>query len=340
MTTRTEKRTHFIQRIGWGDANAVVVAGDASNRHYERLTKPNGTTAILMNAPPEKGEDVRPFVKILNILRTFGLEAPELLYADENEGFLLLEDLRDDLFARVCEQEPRQEKELYRAAVDVLAALCQMPAPETVHPYTIADFLIETDRVTDWYLPGVTGNPVSSDFENAFRAHITEAFYKIETTLPTLVLHDYHAENLLWLPERTGLKKVGLLDFQDAFIGHPAYDLVSLLEDARRDTSPELQAAMKSHFLSTTRLEPEAFNYAYAAIGAQRNLKIIGIFARLCIRDGKPRYVDLIPRVWAHLQNDLAHPDLRSLKEWVYRYIPTPTPEVLTRIKEAPHAAQ
>jgi aminoglycoside/choline kinase family phosphotransferase len=153
-----------------------------------------------------------------------------------------------------------------------------------------------------------------------------------------LVLRDYHAENLLWLPERGGVKSVGLLDFQDALIGHPAYDLLSLLEDARRDTSQSLQANMKHYFIKQSGVDDTAFNADYATLGAQRNLKIIGIFARLCIRDKKPHYVDMIPRVWAHLQRDLSHPKLAGLKAWVDRNMPAPSPEILARIKEAAYA--
>ena len=152
---------------------------------------------------------------------------------------------------------------------------------------------------------------------------------------PCLVLRDYHAENLLWLPDRDGVKNVGLLDFQDALIGHPAYDLVSLLEDARRDTDPELRSAMIRRYLSLTGLDQTDFHRAYAVLGAQRNLKIIGIFTRLWIRDGKPVYLDKIPRVWDHVQRDLAHPDLVELKNWIARHVPAPDQSILNRIRKA-----
>ena len=339
MINRAQKRNDFIARAGWGDASAIVVAGDASNRSYDRLTKAGGQTAILMNAPPEKGEDVRPFVKILNLLRAHGLEAPALLGADNTHGFLLLEDLGDNLYARVCQAEPALETTLYQAAIDVLLQLQTLPAPTDVAPYGLAVYLHETDLVTDWYLPGISGKPTPPDLQSSYQAEVTAACNAIKSTSPVLVLRDYHAENLLWLPEREGTKKVGLLDFQDALMGHPAYDLVSLLEDARRDTSPALQSNMKAYFIERLDADPDAFNYAYAAIGAQRNLKIIGIFARLSMRDTKPHYVDMIPRVWAHLEQDLSHPDLANLKQWVDENLPEPTPENLARIKEAQNAA-
>jgi aminoglycoside/choline kinase family phosphotransferase len=339
MDARNQKRKEFVRNIGWNDATSVVVAGDASNRSYERLTKQDGKTAILMNAPPEKGEDVKPFIKILTHLRNNGLEAPALLDSDHENGFLLLEDLGDDLFARICQTKPEQEKHLYKAAIDVLLKLHSAPIPTDVPPYDLAVYLRETDLVTDWYLPSITGQVTSYALVKSYRAEITTACDAIQTPHSVLVLRDYHAENLLWLPERNSIKNVGLLDFQDALVGHPAYDLVSLLEDARRDTSKELQVSMKSYFIEKSRAAKDAFEYAYAAIGAQRNLKIIGIFARLCVRDAKSHYVDLIPRVWAHLQRDLNHPELVSLKNWVDAHVPEPTPEVLTQIKEAQNAA-
>ena len=338
MSNRAQRRDDFIAQAGWGHASAVVVAGDASNRSYDRLTKADGQTAILMNAPPEKGEDVRPFVKILKILRNHGLEAPDLIATDNTHGFLLLEDLGDNLFARVCQTEPALENTLYKAAIDVLLQLQTLPSPKDVAPYDLTAYLRETDLVTDWYLPSITGQPIEQALKDDYRAKITAVCNAIEPVSPVLVLRDYHAENLLWLPERLGCHKVGLLDFQDALMGHPAYDLVSLLEDARRDTSQKLQSEMKNYFIGKSGYNLNAFNTAYATIGAQRNLKIVGIFARLCVRDAKPHYVDLIPRVWAHLQHDLEHPALVHLKTWVDHNLPEPTPAILARIKNTAHA--
>ena len=288
MTNRAAKKQAFLEHITWGNAESVTVAGDASNRSYDRLTKADNRKAILMNAPPEKGEDVRPFVKILKILIAHNLSAPELLASDEVNGFLLLEDLGDDLFARICKQDNSTESTLYKAAIDVLLSLHRAKISDDIPPYDMETYLRETDLVTDWYLPATTGQPTSDDTIAAYRDQIRSACTRIEETAPVLVLRDYHAENLLWLPERNGTQNVGLLDFQDALIGHPAYDLVSLLEDARRDTSSNLQQTMKDYFIDQSGLNQKAFNFAYAAIGAQRNLKIIGIFARLCVRDGKP----------------------------------------------------
>ncbi len=339
MNNRLQMRNDFIQSSGWANAQVTTVAGDASNRSYERLINSTGHSVILMNAPPEKDENVRPFVQILNVLRDNGLAAPELLRADIENGFLLLEDLGNDLFSQVCKTNPDVEPTLYRASIDVLLKLHKIKTPQNIAPYNLATYLREADLITDWYIPSATGRAVKKASIEAYRNEISTACNRIHNTDSVLVLRDYHAENLLWLTEREGLKKVGLLDFQDALIGHPAYDLVSLLEDARRDTPKQLQTDMKAYFIQNSDVDPEHFNYAYATIGAQRNLKIIGIFARLCVRDTKPQYVDLIPRVWAHLQHDLSHPNLKSLKNWVDTNVPEPTPQILTKIKEARNAA-
>ncbi len=340
MNHRAKLRAKFLRLIGWENSGSVVVAGDASNRSYERLTRPDGQTAILMNAPPEKGEDVGLFVKILTYLRHCGLEAPMLLGADMEHGFLLLEDLGDALFARVCKTRPELETTLYRAAIDVLLHLHKRPAPKNVPPYDLAAYLRETDLVCDWYLPATTKAAVLPDVVKTYRREISAACKAIQNPAPVLVLRDYHAENLLWLPEREAVKRVGLLDFQDALIGHPAYDLLSLLEDARRDTPLSLQADMKRYFIEQSGLHETTFNADFATLGAQRNLKIIGIFARLCVRDAKPHYIDMIPRVWAHLQHDLSHPKLAGLKAWVEHNMPIPSPEILARIKETAHATR
>lgn len=335
MSTRYEKQEQFIDRLGWTTAQSEIIAGDASNRKYMRLTQHDNSTAILMDAPPEKGENVRPFIKVLNFLRQNGLEAPDLYGQNAENGFLLLEDLGDALFARICCATPDIEDALYHAAADVLIKLHSVNPPQDTEPYDLSTYTRETDLLTEWYLPAVLNQPTSSSLTESLQHEIANICNPIFNDKPVLVLRDYHAENLLWLPNRKGGQKVGLLDFQDALVGHPAYDLVSLLEDARRDTSDALQISVKSYFLKHSGYDTDHFNYAYAALGAQRNLKIIGIFARLCVRDAKPHYVDLIPRVWNHLQKDLSHPDLNSLKKWIEQHMPKPTQQNLDKIKNA-----
>ena len=184
----------------------------------------------------------------------------------------------------------------------------------------------------EWWAPGASGVPFAADALAEFDALVGEAVAPVAAAREATVLRDYHAENLIWLPERAAAARVGLLDYQDALAGHAAYDLVSLLEDARRDTTPELREAMLARYLDRRGIAPDPFRAALAALGAQRNLKIVGIFARLALRDGKPRYLGLVPRVWAHLLRDLAHPDLAALRRFVARHVPAPERPALGRI--------
>ncbi|MEM9550140.1 MAG: tRNA (adenosine(37)-N6)-threonylcarbamoyltransferase complex ATPase subunit type 1 TsaE [Pseudomonadota bacterium] len=329
---RAECAQALLVGASWGRVPRRPLAGDASNRRYERLQhKASGTTAVLMDAPPEHGEDVRPFVQIAEHLRRHDLSAPEVLASDPDHGFLLLEDLGDALFARLIRSEPGLEPQLYAAATDVLVALHAVPLPE-VPRHSAEDLAEMASLVFDTYAA------VRGETDPAQRNRFTQQFTRILTETTTasdvLVLRDYHAENLLWLPDRTGLARVGLLDFQDAFLGHPAYDLVSLLQDARRDVPPVLEAQMIDRYIAATEVVDHAFRTAYAVLGVQRHLRVIGVFARLSQLRGKPHYVDMIPRVWGHLLRDLAHPALEPVADDLLAVLPAPTSETLTRLKE------
>jgi aminoglycoside/choline kinase family phosphotransferase len=324
---RTEKMNSFVGMSDWADSTQAFVAGDASNRKYLRLTKPNNATAILMDAPPEKGEDVRPFVRIAEYLLDNGLSAPQILAQDTENGFLIIEDLGDALFADLMANNPDQQRPLYRAATDALIHLHATP-PMDLPPCDPAWLEKVNALIFDWYAPDTPASSIAA-FHDAFRPLSNE----LEATGKVVILRDYHAQNLLWLPERTGVAAVGQLDFQDALLGHPAYDLVSILQDARRDVDPEIEAEMVERYLSKTGMPREPFLTAYAILGAQRNLCILGIFSRLCRRDGKPHYVDLIPRVWEYVQRNLAHPALAPLSETLQ--LPEPTPAFLKALKSA-----
>jgi len=336
MIPRAAALRSFLDGAGWAGIEAAPLAGDASNRRYLRLGA-GRSRAVVMDAPAERGEDVRPFLQVTEILRGAGLSAPEIYAADTDRGFLLIEDLGDDLYARILAKNSAPEPAFYAAAVDLLADCADASARQAeaaaLPPYDIAKLLAEARLALDWYVPGVSGEPAPPDLAAEIEARLAEALAPLAEAGSVLVHRDYHAENLLWLPERQGHARVGLLDYQDAVLGHPAYDLVSLLEDARRDTGPELREAMIARYLARrgTEGQPE-FRAAYATLGAQRNLKIIGIFARLCLRDAKPRYLGLIPRVWAHLMGDLAHRDLSGLREAVMRALAPPNPDALSRI--------
>lgn len=335
MTDRPKLTAAFLSATPWATAQRGTLAGDASNRRYERLTDPaTGQTAVLMDAPPDKGEDVRPFLRVARFLSSLGLSAPQILAEDTEAGFLLLEDLGDDLFARVIPRQPSLEKRLYETATDVLIALRKAP-PLPLAPYdpelmaNLAALALSKYRAG---IDGSGGDGVTDQFTATFRALLGRVMHG---TVPVPILRDYHAENLLWLPDRVGIARVGLLDFQDAMLGHPAYDLVSLLQDARRDVPEEIETAMIGHYVNRTGTDPETFRTAYAVLGAQRNLRILGVFARLGLDYGKPNYVDLIPRVWGLLHRDLAHPALTPVATLLRETLPLPTPENLQRLKRS-----
>lgn len=332
MKWRVEQAQPFLAAAGWGDARQDPLAGDASNRKYLRLTRNGGKTAVLMDADPALGEDVEPFARIAAHLSGLGLSAPGVIAADLPAGFLLLEDLGDDLFGRVCTRDPGSETGLYEAAVDLLVWLGTAPLPDGLRPYDTDVLQREAALLTDWYMPGA-GVTLSDPARADYLARVAAATAPFAAP-QVLVLRDYHADNLVWLPSRAGIARVGLLDFQDALAGHPAYDLVSLLEDARRDTPAELREEMMERFAVATGVAKAEVIAACSALGAQRNLKIVGIFARLALRDGKPGYLGLIPRVWVHLMRDLSHPGLGALADWVHANVPEPTPAVLAKIAE------
>ncbi len=336
MSLRNQQISGFLASAGWADAHRRPLAGDASARRYDRVVAADGKTcAVLMDAPTDMGEDTQPFLQVCTYLLDQGFAAPRIIASDQTLGLILMEDLGDALYARICTSHPDLEQPVYEAAVDVLTALQTRPAPDFLPPYDQKTYLREAGLLTDWYLPAATGKGSSNDLKAEYDALMAAAVDALEGDQSCCVLRDYHAENLLWMPDRQGVSRVGLLDFQDALCGHPAYDLVSLLEDARRDTPDGLQQAMIARFLDQTGADATPFRQAYATLGAQRNLKIVGIFARLCLRDDKPGYVDLIPRVWAHLMRDLSHPSLTDLQNFVARYVPAPENAILSQIMAA-----
>ena len=332
MSERNTRIIRFLEECGWKDAARTSLAGDASNRRYERITDQSGEVAVLMDAPPDKNDPVTDFIRIAQHLRSAGLSAPEILASDTEHGLLLLEDLGDDLFARVLISQPDLEMPLYAAAIDVLVALHDtqpLPGLKTYGPEIMTDLAALS---YDWYARGADLDASESKgrFTKAFRSLLDQ--HARDTRV--LVQRDYHAENLLWLPKRRGVARVGLLDFQDAMLGHPAYDLVSLLQDARRDVSSDVETAMIARYLAATDVDPEHFQTAYAVLGVQRNLRILGAFARLSMHFGKPHYVDLIPRVWGFVLRDLQHPALATIRDQVLLDLPEPTPDLLQKLKD------
>jgi aminoglycoside/choline kinase family phosphotransferase len=323
MTTakRAAAMDAFLQASGWGDAEVSFLSGDASFRSYQRVTL-KGQQAVLMDAPPEK-EPLEPFISIAEYLLEQGYSAPKILARDHDEGFLLLEDLGNDLYSAVLKENPVKEAKLYLAATDQLIDMHRKNQVTIDLPkYDETLLLEEAVLFIDWYVAAVLGHEKAAELRPGFLSLWQDIFARAPFLPPVLVLRDYHADNLLWLPERTGIARVGLLDFQDAVIGSPAYDLVSFIEDARRDLQPETAMTVMNYYLQQMRWDADAFRACYAMLGAERNLKIIGIFTRLAIRDQKPHYLELLPRVWNHLLNDIEHPMIRPLHNWLDRHLP------------------
>lgn len=328
MTDRQTHSQRFLARAGWGSADRRFLAGDASDRSYDRLTRP-GETAVLMDAPPGKGDDPATFLTIAAHLSALSLSAPRCLAQDLEHGFLLLEDLGDGIFAKLLAQDARLEPALYTAAADVLAHLQNHPAPPGLPDLTALDWADAACLSLDWYCFAITGQrPDPAEF----RATLADLIATHADGPRVTILRDFHAENLLWLSRRAGLARVGLLDFQLAQMGQPGYDLVSLLQDARRDVSRETEDATLRHFIAQTGADPAGFEISYAVLGAQRALRILGIFARLSLVAGKSGYIPLIPRVWGQLQRNLATPALAPLATLCTTLLPEPTPEALAKI--------
>lgn len=319
----------FVAAAGWGSATRVFLAGDASDRSYQRLTRAGGQ-AVLMDAPPGRGDDPADFVKIAGYLRRLGLSAPEVLAEDLPNGFLLLEDLGDAVFARVMAADPTRELPLALAAADVLAHLHRAAPPPGLPDLSAGGWAAAAAFALDWYGFAATG--LRGDSGPFIRA-LAEALARHADGPRVVILRDFHAENLLWLPEREGLARVGLLDFQLAQMGQPGYDLVSLLQDARRDFSEPTVRAVTRHFIAATGAEAGPFETALAVLGAQRSLRILGIFARLCLVGGKPAYLALVPRVWRQLWQNLAHPALADVAAICRARLPDPSPALLDRIR-------
>ena len=331
MTDRHETILAFLDRAGWADAARVPLAGDASTRRYERLTF-RAKRAVLMDARPERGENTERFAQMGRWLIAHGYSAPMLIAEDHVSGLLLLEDLGDALVARLLSADPAYEDEIYTVATDLLSDLHRASVPGFVDPLD-GPALAELTKLTpEWYLRALD-LPTNAAAES-LPSIVLSLFDAVSDGRRALALRDFHAENLIWLPQREGLARLGLLDFQDAVVSHPAYDLVSLLQDARRDVSPQRERQMISRYVATNALDGKSFAAIYALLGAQRALRIIGVFARLARRDGRMRYLDYLPRVWGTLERNLKHPALFELSRVIGEGLPPPTPDRIARMKE------
>jgi aminoglycoside/choline kinase family phosphotransferase len=333
MTPRDAEIAAFLAAGDWRRARPLPFASDASFRRYLRLhggPKP----ALLMDAPPPE-EDVRPWLRVARHLSALGLSAPAIYQADAARGLLVIEDFGDGTFARLlAEGGDRDRDRLYAAAIDTLVAL-HRAADATridVPRYDGAILVEKAELLIDWFLPAM-GVAVGDGMRDSYRAAWRRVLPLRRGAAETLALRDYFPENLMWLPGRAGVGRCGLLDFQDAMLAPAVYDLVSLLEDARRDVPDALRDAMTDRYLAAfPGQDRAAFAAAAAVMAAQRHARVIGVFARLWKRDGKPRYLVHIPRVWRLLARALAHPQLAPLGDWFDRHVPA-------ALRRAPEAA-
>ena len=301
----------FLASCGWTGAQILPLAGDASFRRYFRVVK-DGRSAVLMDAPPPH-EDPRPFIAVAEWLVSRGLSAPEILARDLDRGLLLLADFGDARLRETLDSDPARELRLYELATDVLVHLHEHPAMEGLPVHGLDQWLDEVKLFTDWYCPAVGAEVDVDGFRNAW----VEVLEPIEDDGlgPVTVLRDYHAENIMLVEGREGVAHFGLLDFQDALSGHPAYDLASVLEDARRDVPEAIERAMIDRYVGAMG-HGGRFERAYWALAAQRNTRILGVFTRLWKRDNKPGYRRFQPRMWGLLERDLAQPHLAPLRTW------------------------
>jgi tRNA threonylcarbamoyl adenosine modification protein YjeE len=348
---RMKAYRNLVERCGWGDASRHPMTGDASViRSYERLVKPAGETALLMISPPRPvgpavrrgkpyttiaklAETVHAFVAVDKGLRALGFSAPYIYGEDLEAGLLLIEDLGSEPFTNGGGPLP----ERYAEATRLLAQLHGQTLPQvlpvaegidhSIPPYDLEALLIEVELLLDWYVPHIIGTQLSGSARAEFVNLWTETLGEVLSAPVTWTLRDYHSPNLIWLPEREGLQRVGMIDFQDAVLGSPAYDVASLLQDARVTVPPELELKLIGLYARDRRTADPAFDVSafartYAIMAGQRATKILGIFARLDRRDGKPHYLKHLPRIEAYLIRNLAHPALGKLKGWYENYLP------------------
>ena len=357
MSDREQQRLDFLSAAGMADAARDPLPGDASTRRYERLTTADGRSLMLMDQPPAaeslpcdpawspeqrhahgwnavarlSAGRIEAFAAVADHLRSLGLAAPEVMALDAPNGLAVLEDFGDDLFARVIEAGA-DETPLYLAAVEALASIHEAPTPETLRgpggdwpllTYDETALQGGADLFIDW-MPKLRPDLAFGDAAiDGWRTAWAPVVERGAAGATVMAHRDYHAENLIWLPDRSGPARVGLIDFQDAVRAHPSWDLHSLLQDARRDVSPDLErTALDRYFALRPGVDRDVFMQDYAGLAALNEARILGIFARLIVRDGKPRYAAFMPRMWAHLQRNLAQPGLEPVADWFARHVP------------------
>ena len=314
----------FLDKANWSKAQRATLAGDAGNRRYERLTDPIQGNAILMDAQPKLGEDIQSFLKIAQHLSECGISAPKIFSQDISLGLILMQDFGDELLYKIASDTPNLELQFYRLAINVLSQLHQSPPPKEVGNYLAPEMSGVLAATLPWYCNKALSQDIEIEVESSLKS--------LDWSSPVLVLRDYHAQNLIYRRDQTGIAQMGVLDFQDAQLGHSLYDAASLIHDARRSLDPTVVNTLLKE-LAKNYSGRDDFKYAFAALSVQRNLRILGVFSRLCLRDGKPSYLNLIPHVWKNLWKDLSHPLLSDLSN-VCKKLPSPSPEFLEGLRQ------
>lgn len=326
MTRRDALIEGFLTRSGWTDAARAPLAADLSARSYSRLRKADGTTAILMDAPPGQNASTPAFVAMTSWLRTARLNAPEIYADDIDNGLLLLEDFGGLQLADVARDSPEKRHAIYRDLLEVLILIRAQRPPDL--PCPDAERLTDMTSLADTWYPGADTVGLTR-----FRSTLKPLLSRVLTTPATLSLRDFHANNVMWLPDRPGLQKFGLLDYQDAFLTHPSYDLVSLLTDARTDISPDFRNQMIAEYQALTDDNADDLALAFATLSAQRNIRILGVFARAAKVNGKAAHLEKLPRVYGYFAEALEHPAFSGIRDDTLAALPEPTTAMMDSLR-------
>ena len=338
---RNEAIEKFLLHSNWKNSPRKFLEGDASSRRYETVAL-DGNTSILMDmpqkpdGPPVKNgkpysaiahlaEGISSVVRANEMLLAQGYSAPIIAKSDIGNGLAIIENLGTSVFGSMM-RSGTDVREPMQTTVALLADMATKDWPTTIPSYDTEAQVIETDLLISWFWKFIHGSEPAHTLHESFERIWRQILPLTHYEKPHWVLRDFHSPNLIWIPERQDLQRVGLIDTQDAVLGHPAYDLVSLLQDARVDIefewADELYALYGNLRAQQGAFEREKFSAAYAVLGAQRATKILGIFARLAKRDGKPAYLKHMPRVSRYLKRNLEHPSLAALKMWYLEHMP------------------
>ena len=320
MVSRINQINNFLKNNQIETKNLIPIKNDASFRKYFRVDK-----KILMDADPHLGEDVGSFININHVLREFKLNVPEIFTIDKENGFLLLEDLGENIFSQILNSE--NEEQLYKQAIDVLVEIYKKDLNKFsnftfLEKYSVEKLQDESQLFIEWYLKKYLEINITDTDIKDFKDIINKIFNNLDTKFEKLVLRDYHVDNLILQKSKLGLKQVGILDFQDAVLGSSSYDLISIIEDVRRPISKDLKNILIKYFIDSTGYDPNQLEKELAFYSVQRNLKILGIFSRLNLRDNKSKYMGYNDNAWKYIESNLNNPTMSDLKVWLKKILP------------------